>query len=254
MFTILQRIINSSNVKLFDNLISGQGLIVIKNNFNIQINKISTFNTNSIFVKNTQEDILLNFKKNIRRIRRLQKQENFTYDDSNLMSINSTLLEELMKNQTVSNIGFQSQLYKNKNIPIETSKIRRIFSESSLNFSLTTLDEKNDKIKNSAENMKLTFEIRLKIPPKNKISSEIDNAEDINIGDTTCIQYSNTTKPVVSCESWYDDLSSEVVCVCDKQGFTVNVSDKALSYISKLKQFPHLTADISNKIILISSR
>ena len=44
--------------------------------------------------------------------------------------------------------------------------------------------------------------------------------------------------------SWYDDITNEVVCVCSKQGLTVNVMDKALSNLGKLGQFPGLGAEL----------
>jgi len=41
-------------------------------------------------------------------------------------------------------------------------------------------------------------------------------------------------------------MSKEVVCNCNKQGLTVNISDKALSNFSKIAQFPSFGAEIRN--------
>jgi len=85
----------------------------------------------------------------------------------------------------------------------------------------------------------------LKIPRK---KYENDNSEDV--GDTTCVQYhkTNDKDPEISCMSWYDELTSEVVCDCNEQGVTVNIQDDALANISKLGQFPSLGANLCKKI------
>jgi len=216
----------------------GQTILVINENFCSQINKISKNNIKSICVSNNQSKLR---NKNYRRIRRLQAQESCSLES--VLHLDPEKLEELMKNQTASNIGFQSQLNKNKNLPIVTYKERQIFSETALDFSLSIGDTKN-RFRNLNTNIiNMNFEIRLKIPKK---KNENDNFADV--GETTCVQYqkSDNKDPDVSCMSWYDDLTSEVVCVCNKQGLTVNVGDKALSNMSKLRQFPSLGAELCN--------
>lgn len=48
--------------------------------------------------------------------------------------MNKNILEEAMKNQTSSELGFNSQYNRNKNLPIETNKDRQIFCETSLKY------------------------------------------------------------------------------------------------------------------------
>jgi len=74
-----------------------------------------------------------------------------------------------------------------------------------------------------------------------------ENSDFKDIEDTTCVQYPEK-KADVSCESWYNLENNEVICSCLKQGLTVNIFDKAISNISKLKQFPILAVDICMNI------
>jgi len=236
MLKILQSILDTLNEKLFNNIIVGQTILVINENFDAQMNKISTNNIKSICVSNSDSKLK---RKNFKRIRRLQAPERCSSDS--VLGIDPNILSNLMKNQTSSNVGFYSQLNKNKNLPIDTNAERTIFSESALDFGLSTGDKKNQFRNLNTNNLNINFEIRLKIPRK---KNENDNST--NVGDTTCVQYQKASEkdPDVSCVSWYDDLNSEVVCVCNKQGLTVNVADKALSNIGKLGQFPGLGSDL----------
>jgi len=234
MLKILQSFLDALKEKILNNVIVGQTIIVINENFDAQMNKISTNNVKSICVSNSESSLK---RKDYKRIRRLQARENCSSDS--VLGIDSDLIESIMNNETSSNIGFQSQLNKNRNLPIEVNKERQVFSESALDFGLFSQDSKNRFRKLNSNNFNINFEIRLKIPKKK-------NENDNSIGDTTCVQYQkiDNKDPEVSCMSWYDDLTNEVVCVCNKQGLTVNVSDKALSNISKLRQFPSLGAEI----------
>ena len=74
---------------------------------------------------------------------------------------------------------------------------------------------------------------------------------DTNIEDTACFQYDKDKIPKISCVSWYDYQSNEVVCICKKQGLTTNIFDKVLSNASKLSQFPNITLSLSIKIYFI---
>jgi len=241
MLKILQSILDTLNEKIFNNVIVGQTIEVINQNFNAQINKVSKNNVNSICV--TDLATMLKFKKN-KKIRRLKSQESCESDS--VFGLDSNLLFSLMKNHTSSNVGFNSQLNKNKNLPIETSAERQIFSESSFDFELRTGDMKNSFRNLNTNNLNINFEIRLKIPRKIN-----ENDSSANFEDTTCVQYQKTNEkePDVSCMSWYDDLTNEVVCVCNKQGLTVNVKDSALANIGKLSQFPGLKSDLCIKTL-----
>jgi len=138
MLKMLQSILNTLNEKLFNNIIVGQTIQVINQNFDSQMNKISTNNVKSICVTNS--DLRLKGK-NYRRIRRIQGSE--SCESQSVLQLNPDTLGDLMNNQTCSNIGFQSQLIKNKNLPIETNAKRQIYSESALDFQLSTGDRKN---------------------------------------------------------------------------------------------------------------
>lgn len=232
----MQSILNTLKDKLFYNAIVGQTILVINENFDAQINKISINNVNSICVSNIETKLR---HKKYSRIRRLQAPKNCSSDS--FFTLDTDLLGDIMKNETSSNVGFQSQLNKNKNLPIDITKDRQVFSESAFDFGLATEDIKNQYRKLNINNLNVNFEIRLKTPRRN-----YENDTSLDVGDTTCVQYQKTTKkdPEISCMSWYDEITSEVVCVCNKQGLTVNVSDNALSNISKIGQFPTLGAEL----------
>ena len=236
MITILQSILDILNEKLFANIIQGQNIIVQNNNFDAQMNKVSSNNLKSVCV-GASEPKLLNKKYN-RRIRRLQ--DSSECGEETVMGLDKNLIGEIMKNETSANFGFQSKFNKNKILPIETNAERGIFSETSLEFGLSRGDS-NKKMKRLQEqNLIINLEIRLKVPPIKAGSNTTD------VGDTACVQYDKdkNKNPHVSCESWYDDTTNEVVCFCSKQGLTVNVMDKALSNIGKLRQFPGLGAEL----------
>lgn len=137
---------------------------------------------------------------------------------------------------------------KNKNIPVETNATRSIFSESSLNFSLSieenSLDKANSLRYLGLSDEAITFEIRLKLPKQTPETKVISN--------TACVQYDETKKPnPVACESWYDETAFEVVCQCQKQGLIVNVLDDFLSFAGKLAQFPLLSTEIRIQFFLM---
>lgn len=219
---------------MFNNIIVGQGLVIYNSNFDRQMNKVSAYNVKIICVNNSEK----RYKRS--KIRALQISNSCLSSDQ-VLALDYNTIGDLMKNQTGNSLGFQSLLIKNKNLPVETNESRQIFSESSLDFSLS-VDDKNNKFRKlDVLSQTLYFEVRLKIPPKKNNSTEI--------GDTTCVQYEKTKNPDVSCESWYDSITNEVVCICNKQSLTVNVMDKTLSNAGKLSQFPTLGADLcKNKL------
>jgi len=232
MLEVLQKIIDKLGEKLFQNIVPGQGILVNNKNFDSQMNKLSSNNPTNICVPSEEQTRRKNYK-----IRRLEGKKEC--DDEGVLGINKNTLGELMKNETSSNLGFQSQYNKNKNLPVATNSTREIFSETSLDFGLSVGDD-NKLRRLTTSNQKINFEIRLKIPPKLDTNT--------SVSDTACVQYSDGKNPGVSCDSWYDEITSEVICYCQKQGLTVNVMDKALSNINKLKQFPTLTTEFCKNI------
>ena len=238
MVESLQDILDILAQKLFNNIIPGQGVLVNNNNFDTQLNKVSINNPTNINIEsdenNKKRKININNNRNRNRIRRLTGKNEC--QEGSVLCINSNLLEGLMKNETSSNIGFQSQLNKNKNLPVETNLTRKVFSENSLGFHLSIGNEKNLRRLESLDSV--YYEIRLKIPSESKTNTKVT--------DTACVQYANknegnntnSKEPSVSCESWYDDPLNEVVCYCKNQGLTVNMEDSFLSNVNKLSQFP----------------
>jgi len=243
MLRVLQSILDLLNEKLFKNIVTGQNVIVVNNNFDNQMNKVSSNNPKPVCI-DSSDTLLLEKKKNYRRIRKLNP--NDSCDEESIMSLDKNLIGDLMKNETSDNLGFQSQYNKNKNLPIKTSEERQVFSETSLEFGLSTGASGKKMRRLEVNNLPIKFEIRLIIPAKRPS----DNSTEI--GATACVQYDKdkNKNPDVSCMSWYDDATSEVVCVCNKQGLTVNVMDKALSNLGKLAQFPGLGAEICNCFVL----
>ena len=202
------------------------------------MNKVSSNNPKSVCVGSSEPESESK-KKKYKRIRKLLALNEC--DEETVMNLDKNIIGEIMKNETSNNLGFQSQLNKNKNLPIETNAEREVFSETSLEFALSAGDYSKNKMRRlQLQNLNINFEIRLKIPSI-KVG---DNTTDI--GDTVCVQYDKDKKktPDVSCSSWYDDTTNEVVCVCNKQGLTVNIMDKVLSNIGKLGQFPELGAEL----------
>ncbi len=65
------------------------------------------------------------------------------------------------------------------------------------------------------------------------------------------IQYNPKKDIRISCVSWYDEIPKEVVCICNKQGLTVNIFDKVISLKSRFNQFPKINSRIC-KIILLN--
>ena len=193
------------------------------------MNKLSSNNPTNICVSSEEQTRRKKYK-----IRRLQARDKC--QEGGVLGLDSSLLSDLMKNETSSNLGFQCQFNKNKNLAIETNSTREIYSETSLRFGLSVGE--NNKLRKLSSGQKIYFEIRLKIP------SNYDT--NTSVSDTACVQYSDRKNPVVSCESWYDDSTNEVICYCVEQGLTVNVMDKLLANKNKLTQFPPLNIGICN--------
>jgi hypothetical protein len=172
------------------------------------------------------------YKKN-RFIRVLSNDDNCNEEEVFTFDKNKT--NSLMNNNT-EGLEFIAKYNKNKNINIKTDSTTNIFSESSFDFSIKTIDNSNEKKRNiqdkenDSSNIQI-YEIRLKIP-ENKTAADF-------LSETSCSLYSsgNRIKPL-SCVTWYDDKKFEVVCLCEGQGLTVNIQDQSVAALSKMIQFP----------------
>lgn len=151
-------------------------------------------------------------------------------------------IKNILNIKNSENLGFNSMLNKNKNIAIKTNSTRTIFSENSLDFELKLEESSSaNKYRNlQIEDLNIYYNIRLSTPNLKNFSSEIS--------DTLCVQYDrdNQERPNVSCASWYDYETNEVVCECQKQGLTVNLIDVALSRISIISQFSFAEINFCN--------
>ena len=135
----MQNFLNILNEKLYKNIIPGQNILILNNNYNNQFNKISSNNINSISIDNTQTK--MNRRK---RIRILSENINETCDESKVFCLNNKQITDIIQNNTGSSLGFKSQLNKNKNIPILTNSSRQIFSINSLDFEISMGDSKQN--------------------------------------------------------------------------------------------------------------
>lgn len=228
----MQNILNLLNEKLFNSIIPGQSVVILNENYDSQLNKVSSNNPQDIAVDNSDRK-KFNVK-NYKRIRRLQNQGDC--DESKVICLEKDKITGIMNNSKGASLGFNSQFNKNKNIPIQTNSTRAIFSETSLDYGISVGDKEDKHRRLQLDELTIYFEIRLKVP-------NIGNNTD-SVAETTCVQYDKNKVPDISCLSWYDPLTNEVVCQCNKQGLTVNVMDKGLSNASKLAQFPSITIAI----------
>jgi len=230
------------NEQVFNNTIEGQTIEIINVNFNSQLNKISNTNTKDLFILSKDSDYSKFKKYKKTQIRNIQNDNNADdCEDSMTFCLPSSVIKEILENENSEKLGFNSVLNKNKNIPIKTNSRRKIFSEDSLDFELKVDVPKSKKFRNlDLKDLNVNYNIRLKLPDlQNHIS---------NIGDSLCVQYekNNTNSPTISCATWYDYLTNEVVCECQKQGLTINLMDSTISQIGIIKQFSLSTIDFCN--------
>ena len=248
---ILNKVLNIIIKKQENNIITGEKLIQFNDEFDNQINKISSYNTQEISFK-TLEDTR-RYKKN-RMIRILSNNDNIGYE---IFNVNKNKTNSIINKESNSEgLAFVAKYNKNNNLLIETNANRKIFSKSSFDFSFNPIYENqenekrllsNSKIEDSSNNNNLiTYEIRLRIPEDEDALSMLEN--------TVCARYTesgankNDTDPT-SCFSWYDKFKLEVVCMCNSPGLIINLFDKGLSKASKILQFPFLIDSLSKKII-----
>ena len=189
------------------------------------------------------------YRKN--RVIRILSGDNDCYGNE-VFTLDKNITSSILNKKT-EGLEFVAKYNKNDNLLIETNPTRKIFSKSSFNFSINSINETNIKKENKDKDEELylknieTYEIRLKIPDKRKVAHYLEN--------TVCAQYSNGNKAdPKACVSWYDEKNFEVVCVCNKPGLIVNIEDKALANMSKMVQFPQIDERFCINIYLIFSK
>ena len=240
----MNTLVDELNNKFLKNIIPGQEIIFVNKNFNSQVNKVSLYNPNSIIVDYLDQENFGKINKNfiINKNDNFNNDNNTNFNDNNLfpiMEISRENVTNLIQGENSLNIGFKSFLYKNKNVPIKTNSKRQIFSTNALNFSMTIEKNKNlEQViieKYQKQGKKIIFEMRFDIPHGKDLDETIKN--------TSCIQFDSSKNPTFSCESWYDNQKSQVVCLCEKFELTVNLMDEILADSNKLMQFPLIKND-----------
>jgi len=229
------------NEKIFDESIVGQTIQIVNDNFNTQFNKISNTNTKDIFINEDSKNFLSKkYKKS--KIRYLSIDNNTNNcEDSMTFCLPSEIIKKLLEKENSNNIGFNSQVNKNKNIAIKTNITRKIFSENSLDFELKLDGLSNKRLRNLDMNdFNIRYNIRLKMPDLKKNTSDI--------GSSLCVQYdkNDQANPNISCETWYDFIANEVICECERQGLTINLMDNTISQFGRVKQFTISKIDFCN--------
>ncbi len=245
----LQNYLKKLNLKLFGSIESGQSLLIVNENYDIQMNKISKLNVKTIdfgydYISDNDKLRSLKDSKNFKerrknkktKIRYLQLSNSNNCEDSfAAICIPSNNITSILGLDGSNNIGFQGELNHKDNLPISEKQY-----SNSLDFDLS-IQEKNGHLRKlDFKKLKIRYEIRLKLPTSSKAS---------DLHETTCVQYIDK-KPDTSCESWYDAILNVVICSCKKQGLTVNVMEKSLSNLSKISQFPTINTDICNFFII----
>ena len=227
----LQGFLNILNSKVFSNIINGQNIFILNQNYATQLNKVSSLNIQSLRLSNFSEN------KKIKKTRVKIIKNSSTCDDLSALCISKDKVFEIMQFTNSFSIGFQGQLNKGFNLPIQEKQF-----SNSLNFTLFT-EEKNGKMRILQENITdlgLSYEIRL------KLQKNLDNT---NFKSSACVQYTKN-EPYTSCQTWYDLEKSLAVCTCNKQALTVNIIDETIANESKIKQFPYLNASICIRIYI----
>ena len=177
------------------------------------------------------------YKKN-RIIRVLSNDEDCNNEE--VFTFDKNKINSLMNNNS-EGIEFVAKYNKDNNINVKTDSTRQLFSESSFDFSIKTIDNFNKKDRNiqEKENNVQVYETRLKIP-ENKTAADF-------LSETSCSLYSTKNRLDPStCITWYDDIKLEVVCLCEGQGLIVNIHDKLFAALSKMKQFPQTSEHLCN--------
>jgi len=230
------------NEQIFNNSVVGQMIEIANVNFNTQLNKISKKNIKNLFILNESSNDYKFRKSQKSNIRNIQRVNNSDYcDDSMTFCLPNNIIKQIFEKENSENLGFNSQLNKNKNVAIKTNKTRKIFSENSLDFDLKVDDSKFKRFRNlDLKDLNVNYNIRLKLPSLKNYSS--------NISDSLCVQFekNNQENPSVSCTTWYDYITNEVVCESQKQGLTINLMDSTISYLGILKQFAISDIDLCN--------
>jgi len=242
LIDILQNYLNQLNGKLFTSIINGQGLLVANESYDTKMNKVSKLNVPTLALDyDSGSERKFNSNRSNRKRTKIRYLQNPTdqadcYNSEAAICIPPGNITSIMNSAGSNGIGFQGQLNKKVQLPIAEKQY-----SNSLDFELSA-EAKNRKFRRlDVADLNIRFEIRLKMPVLNDTSV---------VREATCVQYDPKKRPDTSCESWYDTATNEVVCSCLKQGLTVNVLDSALSNVSKVLQFPSLSASLC-KILFI---
>ncbi len=237
-------IINYISMKL----INGQSFEVKSPSTDIKLTKVSNLNITPILMNYDIEEKLFKKSKRKIKVRFLQNQNNEENcnSENSVICLDNEKVNKMMKLSQQGNIEFKGQLNKDENLQIQQEQFSNSFNFhfSSIIENNNNNNDKNQRIllfnnKNEKENEteKILFEVRLKFPKDKEIEE---------LGPATCIQYENIKITDVSCLSFYDLNTREIICLCEKPGLTVNVMDKNLASLSKMKQFPPLSPNICN--------
>jgi len=244
----IQSFKTSINDKLFNNVISGQSLVISTPAVDTKLTKASSLNVPTVAMEYEDEEKLLrknkrnkrlliniyNYnirftKKNIRniKIRYLQNKAEDCDPDLSAFCLDKDKMGALMNSTATDSVGFKGELNKDVQLPIKQEQF-----SNSMNFHFSDEDNKGRRLQPAEGGLSFDFEVRLKLPKNKKISE---------MGPATCIQYEEDGSVAdVSCMSYYDTETRESVCACVRQGLTVNVKDPVLAELSKKRQFPPL--------------
>ena len=232
LITEIQKFYTVINEKLFGNIVSGQSLEIKTPAIDIKLTKASIINVPVVSMEYENEKRFKKFNrknnnKNKIKVRHLQNNDLECDLDFSAICLNKEKMKSLMNSTGVDKIGFKGELNKNVTLPIKEEQF-----SNSINFYFTDEDEGNKNRILSENKVNFDFEVRLKLPRDKEIG---------DLGPATCVQYEKEKKNAeTSCDSFYDLTAKEIVCKCQRQGLTVNIKDKILAQISKLKQFPPL--------------
>jgi hypothetical protein len=212
----------------YQQIISGQSVEFISNNFQHKVAKVSIANIQGFSVSSS---------KTTRRTLSTQgvdtQQTSLNTQDctNEVLCLSGDTFKNITSSNNVTSMGVISS-YKSSNlVPIP----QKSFSTDSLN--LNILNEGGQKL-NVGSNPNFQYKVQLNQPSLNQTNSS-------NINQTTCVQLDDQYNPsATDCETWYDYQLGQILCYCKQQGLSVNVFDKTLSSYARLAQFPGLTSEL----------
>lgn len=271
---ILEKIQNFKTVindKLFNNVVSGQSLVISTPAVDVKLTKASSLNVPTVAMeyeddKRMKKNRILLEEKERKKAENKNNSDNTNNDNNDKNNIRSNLIypEKIYPKRHIRNTRVRylqnnsdecdpdvsafcmdkgkmgtlmsSQASDSVGFKGELNKdvvlpIKQEQFSNSMNFHFTDEDKNGRRLTEGEGGLSFDFEVRLKLPKNKKISE---------MGPATCLQYENGKVADVSCMSYYDLDTKETVCACVKQGLTVNVKDPKLAALSKLRQFPPL--------------